>query len=61
MWFLRGEGTIRRPDGTVIQMPWREARMRAADGWPVLRLVTFLVYPPVDLVLVVQIHWLGEE
>jgi hypothetical protein len=23
-------------------------------------LVTFLVYPPDDLVLVVKIHWLGE-
>ena len=46
--------------GRVIQMPWREARMRAAGGWRVLRPVTFLVYPPDDLMLVVQIQWLGE-
>lgn len=58
-------------DAVVIADPMEYQRYPAAPGGPakLLRtlhfgqhyegLVTFLVYPPDDLVLVVQIQWLG--
>jgi hypothetical protein len=45
----------RRPDETP-DLPMRTLHVGAHDEG----LVTFLVYPPGELVLVVKIQWLGE-
>jgi hypothetical protein len=45
----------RRDERDDVSMPLRSLHF-GPDG---RGLVTFLVYPPDDLVLVVKIHWLG--
>jgi hypothetical protein len=45
----------RRGEGDDVSMPLRSLHF-GSDG---VGLVTFLVYPPDDLVLVVKIQWLG--
>jgi hypothetical protein len=44
----------RRDEHDDVSMPLRSLHFGPAGG-----LVTFLVYPPDDLVLVVKIQWLG--
>ena len=44
-----------RDDRDDVSMPLRSLHFRPDAGG----LVTFLVYPPDDLVLVVRIQWLG--
>jgi hypothetical protein len=45
----------RRDERDEVSMPLRSLHFGTAGGG----LVTFLVYPPDDLVLVVKIQWLG--
>lgn len=47
----------RRDEREDVSMPLRSLHFDP-DG---AGLVTFLVYPPDDLVLVVKIHWLGGQ
>ena len=46
----------RRNERDDVSMPLRTLHFGPHDE----RLVTFLVYPPDDLVLVVKIQWLGD-
>jgi hypothetical protein len=49
----------RRDERDDVSMPLRSLHFGPDGGGLVTFLVTFLVYPPDDLVLVVRIQWLG--